>query len=645
MRKIHIDIETYCELDLKKVGVYRYVEHPSFEILCICWQIDGRAPQAWRCYDRSDMDGQIAWGRATYDADVALAFNAQFERVCLTAKGYLPVKFLGPDNWECVMVQALENGLPGKLEVCSQVLGLGGKDKEGQAAMLKLCKPRKPTKKDPATRYTPAAYPGLYDVLVRYCHKDVADERAVYEATVPISGPERLGWRLDQRINERGVYVDRELVAAANRISTKRKHQIDQVCLERYGFKPTQVKEIADYLGIEKANAESLKEYNPCSVHERELIEYRQERAKTSVSKFISMAAAVNSDGRLRGMFQYYGAGTTGRWAGRIVQLQNLIREGHTDLKGAISDLLSENLQRITMLHGSVMVFLSKLIRPALIPAPGNLFITCDYSAIEARVLGWLADCILYMNEYRGEGKLYEAMAAEVFGIPKDKIGGESRERFIGKTVILGCGYQMGLPRFIAEARKQGSTESEEVLKRAWLTYRKSCSEIVEFWQTMGDAAVAAVRKKGSTMSVAGGRITFKFESNWLYMTLPSGRRLAYYKPRVEWDDDYDSYKLVYQGIDSYTGQWVELKTYGGKLTENAVQAISRDLMLNAMYLIDGAGVKIAAHIHDEVVAEEDAEYAAEAKATIEQQMRLAPRWAAGLPLDAKAKILARYSK
>ena len=650
MNELHIDIETFCELNLKKVGVYKYAEDLSFEIMLVCWTMNGVSGE-WRSWvDPIPPDSFL---QAVEDADIFVAFNAPFERICFSSRHAqfqlgLPAKLTKIENWRCAMAQALAAGLPGNLEGAIGALMPGRKKyMPGYRAMLKLSKPRKPSKKNPETRWTHITAPNDYASLVQYCHQDVFDEATIWHRTQPLIAAEWDLYAVDQRINDRGVSIDLEAVTAAQKAGVAQKEILNEEAQNEYGFNLSQTTVLAEYLGVDSVAKSALEKLLEMDIDpvKRRVVELRLEFAKTSVSKLDAMLRSRTADGRLHGMFQFNGAAATNRWAGRIVQLQNLIRAGVKNPEKAISDVLDRDIDLLILFYGPVLTLISKLIRQMLVPEPGKIFAVCDYSAIEAVVLGWLADCDFYMNEFRGDGKLYEAMASRVYGIPKEQIKNPSDERHLGKTAILGLGFQMGEDKFISTARDQGSEEPENILRLAHHKYRANTPEISDyehgFWAVINRAALAAVNNPGQQFNIAHGRIRFRVVGKWLYMRLPSGRPLAYYDPRVVFDSKFQREGLTYMGMDSYTHKWTRIRTYGGKLTENAVQAIARDLLGHAMKKVDAAGHDIVMHVHDELVTEgeyTDARW-------LETLMCDKPDWAAGMPVRAESKLITRYSK
>lgn len=662
---LHIDIETFSTVDLKKSGVYPYAANESFEILCICWYFDGKFGR-WALWETRTAPPEFV--AAINACTSGVAFNAQFERVCFqSAEGRslaLPDRIYTNEFWKCAAVRALANGLPGRLELAVNALDPTLTKHDGKSAMMKLSRPRKPTKNNSATRWTPEAAPDEYAALIDYCEYDVALELHVWEETYPLSDNEERMYQLDQRINQRGVRYDQPFAELAQQVGADYKKTLDAraqlLCPDI--TKLTQTKKIAELIGVDSIDKAYMQsdERAKLTGWKDKLLSMRQEYAKTSLAKYAAMLRADSGDGRLRGMFQMNGAAATNRWAGRIVQLQNLIRAVERDPDAAMSDVRDYPASQLMILYGSVLDLMSRLIRPTFIPTQGRLFAVADYAAIEARIVGWLADCDLYMTAFNGDGKIYEAMAAEVFGVGVDEIQNPSAERQLGKAIILGCGFQMGADKFVSTAQAQGSTESDELLRKAHAAYRKGTPEIAAYpddatgdsgglWSTMGAAATKAVRHPGQSyrvqMSPRAPAIEFAVFDDWLFMKLPSGRALAYYQPKMVFDEDHKRWGVTYMGIDSYTGKWTRLRTYGGKFTENAAQAIARDLLAHAMLKCDDAGIDTVIHVHDEIVAEADA---IEASVTLQKLcaiMEDKPTWAAGLPVAAEGSVMKRYGK
>lgn len=656
MTSIHIDVETFCELNLKEVGAYRYCQHPSFEIMCIHWHLSSGQTGKVEYWSDDWKSQQHDFVDAYSQADYGVAFNAQFERQAFRStfadRVGLPHGLRLIRRWKCAQVRALRSGLPADLDRCMAAVIPGwGKDKVGHAAMLRLCKPRKPSKKNSATRWTYEARPDDYAAMSDYCGTDVKGEYYVWNITRDLEPQEWELYWLDQQINDRGVRIDPVTVGQFIEVAEARKEQLNQWALDNHGITLGQVARIGQICGLPAADKATLANAleSPETLTEAQigLITARLQFGKTSVNKYKAMSRAVCDDGRLHGMFQMYGAAATNRWAGRIVQLHNLPRKGEDYPEQAIEDVLRGDLDWLEICYGSTMDLLSRLIRPMLIPADGYAFEVCDYAAVEARVIGWLADCKFYMEEYRGEGKLYEAMAGQIFGVPKEEIGKDDPRRHLGKAVILGCGFQMGEDKFVDQARKEGSEEPEGVLRRAHAAYRASVPEISDYetglWAAMNAAAIHAVQNPDKIVTTANGKIKFGVRGDWLYMILPSGKPLAYYKPELKFDENFRRWGVTYMGIDSNTNKWTRLRTYGGKLTENAVQAIAQQLIAHAMHIVEASGRMIVLHVHDELVTEVPVEEANPRE--LEELMCQLPHWAMDIPIAAEGKTVMRYEK
>ncbi|WP_312340212.1 DNA polymerase [Anaerospora hongkongensis] len=612
MKVLSIDLETYSSVDLKKTGVYPYVSSPDFEILLFGYAFDDQPVQIVD-KARGERIPDIVLKALRDPCVLKTAFNANFERTCLHEyfRDEMPA-----DQWQCSAVQALTLGLPHTLDGVSKVLKLPAdkaKMSIGKSLIAYFCKPCKPTKtNEQRTRNLPTHDLEKWNLFKTYCAADVEAERAARKLMLRFQPPEeeRKLWALDQRINEYGVKVDQTLVAHAIACDTAYQKRLIAEAVELTGLdNPKSVAQLkkwledAEGIEIDSLNKESvpvlLKQTESDTV--KRVLELRQETSKTSVKKYEAMARAVCPDSRIRGLLQFYGANRTGRWAGRLVQVQNLPQNKLKDLDLARQLLRAGEYEMLELLFGNVPGVLSQLIRTAFIPEEGSRFIVSDFSAIEARVIAWLAGEQWRLDVFASHGKIYEASAAQMFKVPIESIDKNSQLRQKGKVAELALGYQGGPGALVKMgALKNGLTEEElPALVKAW---REANPHIVQLWWAAQKAAIEAVMEKSTVAFVKG--IVFKFESGMLFIKLPSGRRLAYVRPRIEIDEKFQKPSLTYEGMDQETKQWGRLKTYGGKLVENIVQAVARDCLREAMFRADDAGYKIGMHVHDEIVCE-----------------------------------------
>lgn len=655
MRTLAIDIETYSSAELKKCGVYKYVESPDFEILLFAYSIDGGPVQV---IDFTPLDvSRLSYEDFEVVNDLLIllvdptvlksAHNASFERTCIA-------KFFGcvldPAQWSCTMVKASMLGLPLSLDAVSKVLKLDQqKGADGKALISYFSKPCKPTKTNgQRTRNLPEHDPEKWARFVEYCRQDVVVEQAIRERisffTVPPA--EVKLWQLDQRINDAGILLDPTLVHNAITLDYDYKEKLSVEAATLSGLSnpnsPAQLKSwLTGQMGetvtsLTKGNMPALLEASDCESVTR-MLTIRQEMAKTSVKKYSAMAAFCCADNRVRGLLQIYGAGRTGRWAGRGIQIHNLPQNHLPDLDLARRLVREGDAELVELLYGNVPDTLSQLIRTAFIAPDGHRFIVADFSAIEARVIAWLAGERWRLDVFNTHGKIYEASAAQMFKVPIEAVTKGSDLRQKGKVSELALGYQGGPGALVAMgALKMGLLEEElPALVRMW---RNANKKIVQLWYDIEAAAVEAV-SSGQRTTLRS--IAFHVERGVLFITLPSGRKLAYQGPTLE-PNKFDKMGLKYWQVDD-RNQWAQVDTYGGKLVENIVQAIARDCLAVAMLRLDAAGYRIACHVHDEVVLEvPDYEGSTE---DVNSIMGKPIAWAAGLPLGADSYETLYYKK
>ena len=643
-RILEADIESFSDVDLIKCGVYAYADSPAFEILLFAYSFDGGETQIIDLAQGEKFPAEVE--EAIFDVSVTkTAYNANFERTCLSKHfgRYIP-----PESWHCSAVQATMLALPRSLEDVGRVLGLDEqKMKEGKELIRYFCVPCKPTKANGGrTRNLPCHAPEKWELFKTYCKRDVDVEKAIRRKlhNFPIPESEMELYRLDQRINDRGVLVDMGLVEQA--ISCERLHKevVTKRAYELTGLEnPNSVAQLKGWLGDMGMEAESLSKKAVAEMiaetdgEVEELLRLRLLMAKTSVKKYEAMERSVCSDGRVHGLLQFYGANRTGRFAGRLVQIQNLPQNHLPDLELARELVKQGRFEDIELLYDSTPNVLSELIRTAFIPKQGCRFVVADFSAIEARVMGWLSGEEWVLDVFRGDGKLYEMTASRMFGIPMAEIGKGSSERAKGKVASLACQYGGSTGALVSMgALDMGLTEDElPPLVAAW---RKANPHMVQFWWDVDAAAIKAVTEKQKTKV---GKIIFEYKSGILFITLPSGRKLSYVKPRMA-VNRFGRDGLTYEGI-SENKKWSRIETYGPKLVENIVQGTARDLLAEAMLRVEKKGYPIVMHCHDEIIAE-----VPEGIGSVDEMceiMAIQPKWAEGLPLRADGYSCSFYQK
>ena len=645
MKTLSIDIETFSSENLTKCGVYRYAEAPDFEVLLFGYSADGAPVQVVDLTAGETLPADVR-SALTDPAVTKWAFNAQFERVCLSRYlGYPTGQYLDPSSWHCTMVWAATLGLPLSLEGVGAVLGLEKqKLTEGKELIKYFCQPCAPTKSNgQRTRNLPAHAPDKWLAFKKYNIRDVETEMAIQARLSKFPVPDSVWdeYHLDQEINDRGVGLDMELVRQAIQMDGRSRSELTHAMKELTALdNPNSVQQMKQWLsdnGLEtdtlgkKAVAEMLKTAPP---ELQTVLTLRQQLAKSSVKKYQAMETAVCADGRARGMFQFYGANRTGRWAGRIIQMQNLPQNHLNDLSEARSLVRSGDFEAVEMLYEDVPDTLSQLIRTAFVPQNGRKFIVADFSAIEARVIAWLAG-ETWRQEVFAEGKdIYCASASQMFGVPVEKHGINGHLRQKGKIAELALGYGGSVGALKAMgALEMGLTEEElPPLVAAW---RQSNPNITKLWWDVDRAAMEAVRYK-HTNETHG--IEFSCKSGMLFISLPSGRQLAYVKPKIG-ENKFGGDCITYEGIGS-TKKWERLDSYGPKFVENIVQATARDILCYAMNTLRCCSIVM--HIHDEVVIEADPRMSMQA---VCDQMGMTPPWAKGLQLRADGYETNFYKK
>lgn len=643
MRTLSIDLETFSTVDLAKSGVYRYAESPDFEILLFGYSVDGGGVQVIDLASGEHLPDKI-YSALLDESVVKWAHNAQFERVCLSR--YLG-QWLKPDSWRCTMVWSAYLGLPLSLEGAALVTGAEKqKMAEGKDLIRYFSMPCKPTKTNgQRTRNLPEHDPEKWERFKAYNARDVETEMAIQAklASFPVPEDEWKNYILDQEINDRGIKLDMTLVRKAVRCDEQSRAELTRVMQELTALEnPNSVAQMKSWLadhGLEtdtlnKAAVKELLKTAPGNLGR--VLELRQKLAKSSIKKYTAMENAVCSDGRARGLLQFYGANRTGRFAGRLIQVQNLPQNHLPDLEQARNLIRSGQFDAAEMLYDSVPSVLSELIRTAFIPQSGFKFIVADFSAIEARVIAWLAGEAWRNEVFATHGKIYEASAAQMFHVPIEEITKGSPLRQKGKIAELALGYGGSVGALTAMgALDMGLTEDElQPLVTAW---RKANPNIVRFWWEVDRAAMKTVKDRTTTETHG---IRFEYRSGMLFITLPSGRKLCYVKPRIELNR-FGSESVTYEGIGP-NKKWERIESYGPKFVENIVQATSRDILCHAMRRLDAMGCSIVMHVHDEVVIEVPVQASVDDICTI---MSETPTWAKGLLLRADGYECQFYKK
>lgn len=661
MQTLSIDIETYSDVNLSKCGVYKYAESPDFEILLFGYSADGSDVTVIDLAQGECLPQEIIEA-LTDNTVIKWAFNANFERVCLSR--YLrdlgvildpfhdnhPLSaecahFLNPESWRCSMIWAATMGLPLSLEGVGAVLGLEKqKLTEGKNLIKYFSLPCAPTKANGGrTRNRPFHAPDKWEAFKQYNIRDVETEIGIKNRLAKFPVPEEIWdeYHIDQEINDRGVQLDMDLVKEAIEIDSRSRSELTAAIKDITALdNPNSVQQMKQWLsdnGLEtdslgkKVVAELIKTAPP---HLQSVLELRQQLAKSSVKKYLTMERAVCDDGRARGMFAFYGANRTGRWAGRLIQLQNLPQNHLPDLAAARALVKSGNFGAVKLLYEDVPDTLSQLIRTAFIPKDGTQFYVSDFSAIEARVIAWYAGETWRQKVFETGGDIYCASASQMFHVPVEKHGVNGHLRQKGKIAELALGYGGSVGALKAMgAIEMGLTEDElPPLVNAW---RQTNPNIVKFWWDVDRAVMEAVKYKHTTSSYG---LTFSCCSGMLFITLPSGRNLSYVKPKVG-TNKFGGECITYEGVGA-TKKWERLDSYGPKFVENIVQATSRDILCYAMKTLRCCSIVM--HIHDELVIEADPRMSLD---VLCEQMGRTPPWAKGLRLSADGYTTPFYKK
>lgn len=645
MKTLSIDIESFSGIDLNKCGVYKYTSSPDFEILLFGYSVDGGEVKVIDLAQGGKIPQDVI-DALTDESVTKWAFNANFERVCLSRFLGLPTgTYLDPSSWKCSMVWSAYMGLPLSLVGVGAVLGLEKqKLTEGKELIKYFCQLCAPTKSNGGrTRNLPQHAPDKWELFKTYNKRDVEVEISVQQKLRNFPVPDMVWdeYHLDQEINDRGVKVDMKFVEQAIEIDGKSREELTTAMKKITGLEnPNSVQQMKIWLDDMDFSIDTLGKkdvanaVNSAPDEIKKALLLRQQLAKSSVKKYTAMQNAVCSDGRARGMFQFYGANRTGRWAGRLVQLQNLPQNHLTDLSEARELVKNGNYDALKMLYEDTPDTLSQLIRTAFIPEHNKKFIVADFSAIEARVLAWFAGEKWRQDVFESGGDIYCASASQMFKVPVEKHGVNGHLRQKGKIAELALGYGGS----IGALKAMGALEmgvGEDELQPLVASWRNANPHIVRFWWDTDRAAMNAVKNR-STENVKG--IQFSYQSGMLFITLPSGRRLTYVKPKIG-INQFGSECITYEGVGG-TKKWERLETYGPKLVENIVQATARDILCYAMRTLSHCFITM--HIHDEIVIEANKDVSLEA---VCEQMGRTPPWAQGLKLRADGYECEFYKK
>jgi DNA polymerase len=659
---LSIDLETYSDVNLKKAGLYRYVQSPAFEILLFAYSFDGAPTQVIDMAQGEKIPLEVIHA-LTDPQCLKHAYNAAFEWYCLSK--YMGAQ-LPPSQWRDTMLHGLYAGYTAGLDATGRALGIP-EDKQklatGKALIRYFCVPCKPTKKNGnRTRNYPHHDPEKWELFKTYNGQDVVAEMEIERrlSVFPVPDFVQKQWETDLLINARGVAVDMDFCEGALELGETIRTQLTDEAVQLSGLQnPNSVKQLARWLSVETGDdittlrKETIKELlgRDNADHVQRMLEIRQELGKTSTKKYDAIEAAVCDDGRVRGLLQFYGANRTGRWAGRLVQVQNLPRTYTEPLEFARELVKGRKLDALRIVYGSPNDTLSQLIRTAFVAAPGNVLIDADFSAIEARVISWLADEEWRLEVFRTHGKIYEASASQMFGVPLERIKKGNPEyslRQRGKVAELALGYQGGVPAMRQmDTGKLLADLPDEEIKDIVDKWRNTNPKIRNLWYSFNDAAIRVIQNGGSLRVRC---CTFAREcdcirgTTCMTISLPSGRKLYYVEPSVG-ENRWGGPSITYMGVND-KNKWGRIETYGGKLVENVVQAIARDCLAQAIEHLEAAGLPVVFHIHDEVVIDTAAFDTNDAMLDKVVKIMSTPiPWAEGLPLGADGWVGAFFKK
>lgn len=662
MIHLSIDLETYSDVNLKKAGLYRYVQSPAFEILLFAYSFDGAPTQVIDMAQGEEIPMEVIHA-LTDPQCLKHAYNAAFEWYCLSK--YMGAQ-LPPAQWRDTMLHGLYAGYTAGLDATGRALGIP-EDKQklatGKALIRYFCVPCKPTKSNGGrTRNYPHHDPEKWELFKTYNGQDVVAEMEIERrlSVFPVPDFVQKQWETDLLINARGVAVDMDFCAGALELGETIRAQLTDEAVQLSGLdNPNSVKQLANWLSAETGDdittlrKETIKELlgRDNADHVQRMLEIRQELGKTSTKKYDAIEAAVCGDGRVRGLLQFYGANRTGRWAGRLVQVQNLPRTYTEPLEFARELVKGRKLDALRTIYGSPNDTLSQLIRTAFVAAPGNVLVDADFSAIEARVISWLADEEWRLEVFRTHGKIYEASASQMFGVPLERIVKGNPEyalRQRGKVAELALGYQGGVPAMRQmDTGKLLADLPDEEIKDIVDKWRNTNPKIRNLWYSFNDAAIRVIQNGGSLRIRS---CTFAREcdcirgTSCMTISLPSGRKLYYIDPAVG-ENRWGGPSITYMGVND-KNKWGRIETYGGKLVENVVQAIARDCLAQAIEHLEAAGLPVVFHIHDEVVIDTPAfDSNAVMLDKVVKIMSTPIPWAEGLPLGADGWVGAFFKK
>lgn len=662
MIHLSIDLETYSDVNLKKAGLYRYVQSPAFEILLFAYSFDGAPTQVIDMAQGEEIPMEVIHA-LTDPQCLKHAYNAAFEWYCLSK--YMGAQ-LPPAQWRDTMLHGLYAGYTAGLDATGRALGIP-EDKQklttGKALIRYFCVPCKPTKANGGrTRNYPHHDPEKWELFKTYNGQDVVAEMEIERrlSVFPVPDFVQKQWETDLLINARGVAVDMDFCEGALELGETIRAQLTDEAVQLSGLQnPNSIKQLARWLSAETGDdittlrKETIKELlgRDNADHVQRMLEIRQELGKTSTKKYDAIEAAVCDDGRVRGLLQFYGANRTGRWAGRLVQVQNLPRTYTEPLEFARELVKGRKLDALRTVYGSPNDTLSQLIRTAFVAAPGNILIDADFSAIEARVISWLADEEWRLEVFRTHGKIYEASASQMFGVPLERIKKGNPEyslRQRGKVAELALGYQGGVPAMRQmDTGKLLADLPDEEIKDIVDKWRNTNPKIRNLWYSFNDAAIRVIQNGGSLRVRC---CTFAREcdcirgTTCMTISLPSGRKLYYVEPSVG-ENRWGGPSITYMGVND-KNKWGRIETYGGKLVENVVQAIARDCLAQAIEHLEAAGLPVVFHIHDEVVIDTAAFDTNDAMLDKVVKIMSTPiPWAEGLPLGADGWVGAFFKK
>lgn len=662
MIHLSIDLETYSDVNLKKAGLYRYVQSPAFEILLFAYSFDGAPTQVIDMAQGEEIPMEVIHA-LTDPQCLKHAYNAAFEWYCLSK--YMGAQ-LPPAQWRDTMLHGLYAGYTAGLDATGRALGIP-EDKQklatGKALIRYFCVPCKPTKSNGGrTRNYPHHDPEKWELFKTYNGQDVVAEMEIERrlSVFPVPDFVQKQWETDLLINARGVAVDMDFCAGALELGETIRAQLTDEAVQLSGLdNPNSVKQLANWLSAETGDdittlrKEAIKELlgRDNADHVQRMLEIRQELGKTSTKKYNAIEAAVCGDGRVRGLLQFYGANRTGRWAGRLVQVQNLPRTYTEPLEFARELVKGRKLDALRTIYGSPNDTLSQLIRTAFVAAPGNVLVDADFSAIEARVISWLADEEWRLEVFRTHGKIYEASASQMFGVPLERIVKGNPEyalRQRGKVAELALGYQGGVPAMRQmDTGKLLADLPDEEIKDIVDKWRNTNPKIRNLWYSFNDAAIRVIQNGGSLRIRS---CTFAREcdcirgTSCMTISLPSGRKLYYIDPAVG-ENRWGGPSITYMGVND-KNKWGRIETYGGKLVENVVQAIARDCLAQAIEHLEAAGLPVVFHIHDEVVIDTPAFDSNDVMLDKVVKIMSTPiPWAEGLPLGADGWVGAFFKK